>query len=184
MNDYAKAHFSTEQSPSCEDARLPAQDVDQERPDGLEEAAGEGTQAPDSEPLLSAGRGLPKESRLRAPGEFRKVYASGARYDGRFMTAFVEHNGLGRHRLGVTVSRKTSTRAVLRNRAKRLLREAFRLSGAELTRLAGSYDLVLNGKRSLLDVRLDGPLKEFRDIVARVAKAERATETGAGLGSE
>lgn len=184
MNDYAKAHFSTEQSSSCEDARLQAPDVNQERPDGLEEASREGAQAPDAEPLLSAGASFPKEARLRAPGEFRKVYSSGARYDGRFMTAFVERNGLGRHRLGVTVSRKTSPRAVLRNRAKRLLREAFRLSGAELAALAGGYDVVLNGKRSLLEVRLDEPLAEFRDIVARVAKAERLKETGAGLGSE
>ncbi len=172
MNDYAKAHFSTEQSPSCEDARLQASHVNEERPDGLKETPGEGTQASDAEPLLKRGEGFPKEARLRSSAEFRRVYASGARYDGRFMTAFVMPNGLGRHRLGVTVSRKTSTRAVLRNRAKRLLREAFRLSGGELEVLGKSYDLVLNGKRSLLNVRVEGPLREFRDIIARVSKDE------------
>lgn len=184
MNDYAKAHFSTEQSPSREDARLQAPDVNEERPDGLEASPREGAQAPDAEPLLKGGASFPKEARLRSPGEFRRVYASGARYDGRFMTAFVERNELGRHRLGVTVSRKTSTRAVQRNRAKRLLREAFRLSGAELGALEAHYDMVLNGKRSLLETRLAEPLKELREIVARVRRAERAGVSAPELGSE
>jgi ribonuclease P protein component len=184
MNDYAKAHFSTEQSPSREDARIQAQDVNEERPDGLEASPREGPQAPDAEPLLKGGAAFPKEARLRTPGEFRRVYTSGARYEGHFMTAFVERNGLDRHRLGVTVSRKTSTRAVQRNRAKRLLREAFRLSGAELGTLGATYDVVLNGKRSLLDTRLAEPLTEFREIVARVGRAERADSVAPELGSE
>lgn len=184
MNDYAKAHFSTEQSPPREDARLQASHVDQERPDGLKKAPGEGPQAPDAEPLLKRAASFPKEARLRSPAEFRRVYTSGARYDGRFMTAFVTPNGLGRHRLGVTVSRKTSPRAVSRNRAKRLLREAFRLSGGELKALGKSYDLVLNGKRSLLSVRVFEPLEEFRGIVARVAKGELPEAPAPGVGSE
>ena len=184
MNDYAKAHFSTEQSSSCEDARIQAPHVDQERADGLKETPREGAQTPDAEPLLKRGEGFSKDARLRSPAEFRRVYNSGARYDGRFMTAFVLANELGRHRLGVTVSRKTSPRAVARNRAKRLLREAFRLSGGELEALRNGFDLVLNAKRSLLSVRLAEPLKEFRDVIARVLKDERAAAAASRLGSD
>ncbi len=110
---------------------------------------------------------------LRGAAEFRIVYARGERYDGRFMTAFVLPNDLGQQRLGVTASRKTSLRAVERNRMKRLLRESFRLSGETLVNLRTNYDWVLNARRSLLDVMLNEPFEEFRRIVARVASNER-----------
>lgn len=96
------------------------------------------------------------------------------------MTAFVASARSGQqHRLGITASRKVSRSAVGRNRVKRLLRESFRLSGAELAGLRHSYDWVLNAKRSLLEVKLAAPLDEFRRIVERVASDER-TRLGDG----
>ena len=60
-----------------------------------------------------------------------------------------------------------------RNRAKRLLREAFRLSNAELDGLALKYDWVLNARRAILTVKMAAPLEEFRRIIARAANDER-----------
>ena len=88
------------------------------------------------------------------------------------MTVFIRPNLLGRHRLGITASRKLSVRAVERNRAKRLLRETFRLSRSALGGLPVSYDWVLNARRSLLGARLADPLQDFQDIVFRVGAAE------------
>ena len=110
--------------------------------------------------------------RLRNPQEYRTVYESGRCFDGRFMTVFIRPNLLGRHRLGITASRKLSVRAVERNRAKRLLRETFRLSRSALGGLPVSYDWVLNARRSLLGARLADPLQDFQDIVFRVGAAE------------
>jgi ribonuclease P protein component len=89
------------------------------------------------------------------------------------MTAFIIPNRTSHHRLGITASRKVSRSAVGRNRVKRLLRESFRLSEAELKELRQPYDWVLNAKRSLLGVKMATPLDEFRKIVERVARDER-----------
>jgi ribonuclease P protein component len=93
------------------------------------------------------------------------------------MTAFVAPASSQQHRLGITASRKVSRSAVGRNRVKRLLRESFRLSEAELDRLRNGYDWVLNAKRSLLEVKLAVPLEEFRRIVERVARDERTSSS-------
>jgi ribonuclease P protein component len=114
------------------------------------------------------------KTNLRASSDFKRVYQRGKRYDGLLMTAFVLANDQPHHRLGLTASRKMSARAVGRNRAKRLLRESFRLHARTLDRLQGKYDWVLNAKRTLLSVSLLEPLEEFSRIIKRVERDEES----------
>ena len=165
-SNYAKENLSTEQSSPCQETRLSGAYGDQERARSTETPPREGTQEINGSALLNFR--LPKENRLRKPSEFRLVYENGKRFEGRFMTVFIMPSATPVHRFGATASKKISTKAHDRNRAKRLLREAFRLSRAELGELEMKYDWVLNARRSLLRVKLGEPLAEFRCIVEKV----------------
>jgi RNase P protein component len=63
-------------------------------------------------------------------------------------------------------------KAVQRNRAKRLLRESFRLSDASLNRLSRSYDWVLNAKTRLGGRKLNVAFDELIGVIGRVATEE------------
>ena len=116
---------------------------------------------------------MPKDARLRQPAEFRAVYDGGKRFDGRLVTAFVRANQLAQHRLGITASRKMSRLAVKRNRAKRLLREAFRLNGSELAGLGNRYDWVFNARRLIIQEKAEAVAADLRRIIAQVGRSEQ-----------
>ena len=109
---------------------------------------------------------------LRGSNDFQKVYRKGKRYEGVLMTAFVLPNNLSHNRFGVTASRKALGNAVQRNRARRLLKETFRLRTSSLSCLLQKYDWVINAKRRLPSFKVTAALEEFECLVSRVAKEE------------
>ena len=88
-----------------------------------------------------------KSDRLLKRDDFRRVYEQGRKLQGRYFTAFVLPSERERPRLGITTTRKIGN-AVERNRARRLLREAFRKNKWLVPR---GVDIVINVKRSLAE---------------------------------
>ena len=115
---------------------------------------------------------MPQNARLRNSAEFRAVYGKGSRFDGRLVTVFILANGLDRQRLGITASRKMARHAVDRNRAKRLVREAFRLSRPEFASLRANYDWVFNVRRAIIGTKLDAVIEDLRRVLAQVRRGE------------
>lgn len=84
---------------------------------------------------------FPKEKRLVSNRQFRAVlsHKRRRRFSDRLLTIYIAENDRGYSRLGVSVG-KSCGNAVVRNRLKRLLREAFRQSQQEIP---AGFDYVL-----------------------------------------
>jgi ribonuclease P protein component len=94
---------------------------------------------------------LRKASRLRLRREFLAVQGRGRRLPaGEYAVLALDNDGRN-PRLGVTVSSKVAN-AVMRNRVKRWVREAFREVGSDLP----PVDLVVIARRGAVAAGLDG----------------------------
>ncbi len=82
---------------------------------------------------------LAKKEHLRSPFEFRRVYDRRCSAGDRWLLVFACPNDFEYLRLGLSVSRKIGN-AVVRNRFRRLYREAFRLTRQDMPT---GLDLVL-----------------------------------------
>ncbi|ADE16970.1 ribonuclease P protein component [Nitrosococcus halophilus Nc 4] len=83
--------------------------------------------------------GFTRSMRLVDPGDFKQVFAAGKRASGKAFTVLYRSNSLDHPRLGMAIPRKHFSRAVDRNRIKRLIRESFR----QWQRVLGGRDLVV-----------------------------------------
>ena len=101
------------------------------------------------------------EQRIRRHADFQNVYEHGTRIPGRYYTLFSKPNGLTVGRLGIAATKRLGG-AVVRNRAKRLIREVFRRND-----IAPGFDLIVVPRRELLTTSLTSVEAEFRASVSR-----------------
>jgi ribonuclease P protein component len=95
----------------------------------------------------AADQRLRPRERLTKSADYAKVLRRGVRLDGHLFNLSAAPNQRSHHRLGLTVSRRVGG-AVQRNRAKRVLRDAFR---RRRRRPTTPCDVVLVAKRELLE---------------------------------
>ena len=81
---------------------------------------------------------FPKTAQLRSSTNFERVYSLKCKAADGVLLLFLARNDSATTRIGLSVSKKHGG-AVVRNRLKRLLREAFRLERASLP---GGLDLI------------------------------------------
>ena len=128
--------------------------------------------APDLERPILGGR-FPKSARLRSRGDFSRAKALSQRVvtDHFVFLLSPQRPPLPQARLGVTASRKVGT-AVVRNRAKRLVREAFRATQHSLW--APGLDVIVVVRNVDPETRLASVIAEWE--LARSKLLARARE--------
>lgn len=85
---------------------------------------------------------------------------------GRYFTMLLLANGLPSPRLGIVASRKLGD-AVVRNRAKRLIREMFRQNVA--SHQAPGVDMVVIPRREFIEASFSSLTQEFQSVWRRGA---------------
>jgi ribonuclease P protein component len=98
---------------------------------------------------------------IRRRVDFEQTYETGTRVSGRFMTIFTRPSNLRAARLGIAATRKIGG-AVVRNRAKRLVRELFRHQ-----KPSAGLDIVVVPRREFLDAPYTSLEREFSALLER-----------------
>ena len=99
---------------------------------------------------------------LKENHEFRRLYHKGASAVSGSMVIYCRKNRMDHNRLGITVSVKLG-HAVVRNRARRRLREVFRLNSGALRQ---GYDFVIVARGRTLTASW----KELNDTFLRLCR--------------
>jgi len=118
--------------------------------------------------------GFRPDEHIRRRAEFQHIYQRGTRIHGRYATLFVLPNHRPIGRLGIAATKKLGG-AVIRNRAKRLIREVFRRN-----KITQGLDVVVVPKRELLDASLTVLEAEYRSALERRSRPYR-TSSPSGL---
>lgn len=93
---------------------------------------------------------------------FRKLYNRGDSAVNRYLVLYCQPNHLQENRVGITVGKKLG-KAVMRNRARRRLREVYRLNSG---RLRQGYDMILVARGRTLTASW----KELNDTFLRLCR--------------
>ena len=112
---------------------------------------------------------LPREMIFRGKREFAAVYNHGRSYaNGKMVLYVLRSDGL-EGRVGFAAGKKLGG-AVVRNRVKRMLREAYRLFQHEIR---ADYAIILVGRKTLVEAKSNVVSEAFRELCTRAKILKR-----------
>lgn len=106
--------------------------------------------------------------------DFRRLYHRGKSAANSYLVLYASKNRLGYSRLGITVSVKLGG-AVVRNRMKRLLREAYRLHERELP---AGWDFVLVARSRARQAKCGDIEQALLEAAAKLGLRQNAAKGG------
>jgi ribonuclease P protein component len=115
---------------------------------------------------------LPARLRVKRARVFQEAYAQGRKEVGRFFILWSRAGEDAATRLGVVASRKVGN-SVARSRAKRRLRELYRLNRQRIT---GGDDVILVARHSLLRAPWDLVVRDFEWVFSRAGRLQSPEE--------
>lgn len=114
--------------------------------------------------------GLPSKNRLKRRSDFQTVYRKGIRRSSRYFTlkAFsVNTNSLtefGETKIAISISRKVSKKAVVRNRIKRQIRAVFRCL---LPKISSPWLILIVVKAEAKECKYEHFLRELEKLLIK-----------------
>lgn len=106
---------------------------------------------------------LSKSEILRGSGAFNAIHSKGRSFANHALIILVVKNERYRGKVGFAAGKKLGG-AVIRNRVKRLMREAYRLNKNSLRRDCG---IILVGRKFLVSAKFKDAQKAFLDLCNR-----------------
>ena len=123
--------------------------------------------------LTQKGHRFPRENRMLSR-EYQTTFNTGKSFVCRYFVMWLSHaeDSVIPDKVGMVASKRTFPHAVGRNRARRLLRTAYRVSRDHFV---PGVRMVLIGRARILEVKSGVVLREFRRLCkkARIWKGER-----------
>ncbi len=160
-----EADVSAESTPPGEDPRISQAHEDEGRPEGAEAPPRQGAQT-----AHRLERGFPRRERLTTSAEFQALFQRGKRIDRRSLIVLWRDTEEPR-RAGFAVSRQIRG-AVARNRARRRLREAYRMTREMAPAMTA---LIVIGRPPVLKAPFPALLAELREALGAIP-GRRAAE--------
>ena len=105
-----------------------------------------------------------KKNVLRYRRVFDRIYRKGKSVGGRYVIVFFKENNLDYARTAFLASKKVGN-SVMRNRARRLMKEAVRVSSFELPK---GYDFIFIARNTIMDAKCRQVQKSIESALKRI----------------
>ena len=100
---------------------------------------------------------------LRGKREFNTVHSKGRSFANREMVIYILNDENLKGKVGFAAGKKLGC-AVIRNRVKRILREAYRLNQHNVN---PNFAIILVGRKNLIEAKAEVAIKSFQEICKR-----------------